>query len=210
MWGDPFKLFEVWGKPGTNNIKSGGHRSVTFRYHCSYFIYCCFFQTEFICKFSSSPSNAESGIKQGLGFLWRSRMHRGCCKTYTSHVKRKDVFRSSSFTIPTGSHWFSLLASSKGHQFTGNVRRVGVGHLDSVYMHTPYQFCQSITPHSTNRRHISWSFKSQPRPSGFNGPPDNEEDAARIAILNKVMKGRQPTDLILRCKWNFSSPFSAR
>lgn len=30
--------------------------------------------------------------------------------------------------------------------------------------------------------------------------PDNEEDAARAAILDKVMKGRQPADLMLRCK----------
>ena len=67
-------------------------------------------------------------------------------------------------------------------------------------MHTPYQSCQIITPLPANRRHISWSFKSQPRNTGFHEAPDNEEDVARIAILNKVMKGRQPTDLILRCK----------
>lgn len=30
-------------------------------------IYSCFSRTEFICKIS--PANAESGIKQGLGFL---------------------------------------------------------------------------------------------------------------------------------------------
>jgi hypothetical protein len=126
-------------------------------------------------------------------------MHRGCWKTYTSHVKRKDVFRSSSFTTLNDLHWFSLAVSSKGRQFTGSARRVSMRHLDSVYMHTP-SFCQSVTSHSTNRRHISWSFKSQPRPTGFYEVPDNEEDAARIAILNKVMKGRQPTDLILRCK----------
>ena len=157
----------------------------------------------------SSP-NAESGIKQGWVFSGCLRMHRGCWKTYTSHVKRQDVFRSSTFTTPIGLYWFSLVVSSKGRQFTGSARRVGVRYLDSVYMHTPYQFCQSITPHLTNRRHISWSFKSQPRPTGFNELPDNEEDVARIAILNKVMKGRQPTDLILRCKCNPSSPFSVR
>ena len=146
----------------------------------------------------SSP-NAESGIKQGWVFSGCLRMHRGCWKTYTSHVKRQDVFRSSTFTTPIGLYWFSLVASSKGRQFTGSARRVGVRHLDSVHMHTPYHFCQSIIPHSTNRRHISWSFRSQPRYTGFNEVPDNEEDVARIAILNKVMKGRQPTDLILRC-----------
>lgn len=105
--------------------------------------------------------------------------------------------------------FYNAVKPSKGRQFTGSARRVGVRHLDSVYMHTPYQFYRSIAPHSTNRRHISW-FKSQPQPKGLKEHPDNEEDAARIAILNKVMKGRQPTDLILRCKWNPSSPFSVR
>ncbi|KAF8804613.1 cora-domain-containing protein [Phlegmacium glaucopus] len=56
-----------------------------------------------------------------------------------------------------------------------------------------------MTPHPRNSRQISWSFKSQPRPTEFNEVPDNEEDVARVAILNKVMKGRQPTDLMLRC-----------
>jgi hypothetical protein len=198
MWGDP--LFEVWGKPGSNNIKS----AVTDQSHSDITVVHILFTVVFFKRGSFAnflhrtlPVNPE--LSKGWVYSGGLRMHRGCCKTYTSHVKRKDVF-SSTFTIPTGSHWFSLVASSKGRQFTGSARRVGVRHLDSVYMHTPYQFCQSITPHSTNRRHISWSFKSQPRPSGFNGPPDNEEDAARIAILNKVMKGRQPTDLILRCK----------
>lgn len=150
-----------------------------------------FLETEFICKFSAS--NAESGIKQGWVSSGCLRMHRGCWKTYTSHVKGKDVFRSSPFTTPNGLY---RVVSSKSRQFTGSARRVGVR-----YLHTPYQFYQSFIPHSTNSRHISWSFKSQPRPTGgSNEVPDNEEDAARIAILNKVMKGRQPTDLILRCK----------
>ncbi|KAJ3504759.1 hypothetical protein NLJ89_g7772 [Agrocybe chaxingu] len=47
-------------------------------------------------------------------------------------------------------------------------------------------------------RHISWSFR-QPQAQEFIEHPDNEEDVARAAILDKVMKGRQPTDLMLRC-----------
>ena len=38
----------------------------------------------------------------------------------------------------------------------------------------------------------------------FNGPIDNQEEAARVAILEKAMKGRQPTDLMLRCKFRLS------
>lgn len=33
----------------------------------------------------------------------------------------------------------------------------------------------------------------------FNGPNDNQEEAAKVALLEKAMKGRQPTDLLLRC-----------
>jgi hypothetical protein len=175
-----------------SNIKSGSHRSVTFR-----FTYLPLFFLNGV-HFLQQTLNPE--LSKGWVFSGCLRMHRGCWKTYTSHVKRKDVFRSSSLNTPNGLHRFSLAVSSKGRQFTGSARRVGVRHLGSVYMHTPPQFCRSITPHSTNRRHISWSFKSQPRPTGFNELPDNEEDVARIAILNKVMKGRQPTDLILRCE----------
>ena len=35
----------------------------------------------------------------------------------------------------------------------------------------------------------------------FDGPIDNQEEVARIAMLEKAMKGRQPTDLMLRCKF---------
>jgi magnesium transporter len=31
-------------------------------------------------------------------------------------------------------------------------------------------------------------------------PPNGQEDDAKAAILEKVMKGRQPSDLLLRCK----------
>lgn len=51
------------------------------------------------------------------------------------------------------------------------------------------------------RRGISWSSKARavklPEPAEV---PDDEEDAARAAILDKVMKGRQPADLMLRCR----------
>lgn len=50
------------------------------------------------------------------------------------------------------------------------------------------------------RRGISWSSLSARaqvlEPTDL---PDNEEDAARAAILDKVMKGRQPSELMLRC-----------
>lgn len=50
-----------------------------------------------------------------------------------------------------------------------------------------------------NIRRISWSSKSNPRSSDASDVPDGQEDLTNAAILDKVMKGRQPTDLMLRC-----------
>lgn len=131
-------------------------------------------------------------------------MHRGCWKSYISHVKGKYAFRTSSFTTPDGSCRFSLDLSSKGRQFTGSARPIKNG----TYMYTPLQFYESMTRYPRNSRQISWSFKSQTGSSTeFNDLPDNEEDVTRVAILNKVMKGRQPADLMLRCKCNCSYSF---
>jgi hypothetical protein len=57
-----------------------------------------------------------------------------------------------------------------------------------------------------NTRGISWSFRQQPespQPQGFSG---EQEDATKSAILDKLMKGRQPADLMLRCASPVSSP----
>ena len=199
MWGIPCS--KSGATQGSNNIKSGRDRSVTLRYHGFAYLH-LFFSNErsSFANFLHRTLTRNPELSKGWVSFGCLRMHRGCWKTCTSHVKRKDVFRSSSFTTPNGVLGFSLFVSSKGRQFTGNARRVGVRHLHSAYIHTPYQFYQIISPNLTNRRHISWSFKSQPRNTAFHEVPDNEEDVARIAILNKVMKGRQPTDLILRCK----------
>lgn len=50
-------------------------------------------------------------------------------------------------------------------------------------------------------RQMSWIPKFGTKQSDqFNSPMDNEEDIAEVAILKKVMEGRQPTELKLRCK----------
>ncbi|KAF9057174.1 hypothetical protein BJ165DRAFT_1418907 [Panaeolus papilionaceus] len=69
-------------------------------------------------------------------------------------------------------------------------------HEGTGYGHYPIlssNFCPK------NSRNISWSFKSQNRNPEFPDVPDNEEDVARAAIMDKVMKGRQPAELMLRC-----------
>lgn len=57
--------------------------------------------------------------------------------------------------------------------------------------------------HATAKSHMSWMPKFGPHKQydQFSGPMDNQEEATKVAILDKVMKGRQPTDLMLRCKF---------
>jgi len=59
-------------------------------------------------------------------------------------------------------------------------------------------------------RHASWKalLKLKPKPPSPEETTGNEEEeAAKAAILEKVMKGRLPTDLMLRCAspWHYSS-----
>ncbi|EAU82919.2 magnesium ion transporter Mrs2 [Coprinopsis cinerea okayama7 len=51
---------------------------------------------------------------------------------------------------------------------------------------------------STNTRGISWLAKGKRTPTEDDAQED-QEDATRAAILDKVMKGRQPAELMLRC-----------
>ncbi|KAH7100096.1 cora-domain-containing protein [Auriculariales sp. MPI-PUGE-AT-0066] len=47
-------------------------------------------------------------------------------------------------------------------------------------------------------RITSWTWRRKQSPQSM-GPTDSEEEAVRAAILDKALKGRQPTDLMLRC-----------
>ena len=49
-------------------------------------------------------------------------------------------------------------------------------------------------------RRLSWMSKTNSRSAEFDGFSDSQEEEAKAAILDKVMKGRQPTDLMLRCE----------
>ncbi|KAK7676354.1 hypothetical protein QCA50_011767 [Cerrena zonata] len=47
---------------------------------------------------------------------------------------------------------------------------------------------------------MSWFPKLNPRSNDqFDGPSDGPEEATKVAILERAMKGRQPADLMLRC-----------
>ena len=54
--------------------------------------------------------------------------------------------------------------------------------------------------HTSTTQLMSWFPKLNLRPNEqFDGPSDGLEEVTKVAILEKAMKGRQPTDLMLRC-----------
>jgi hypothetical protein len=80
--------------------------------------------------------------------------------------------------------------------------------------HQHYSVCQQVkSPRGSYnlnrpfRRNASWKTTlnslgwMNQKNEGFGNVPDNEEDAIRAAILDKALKGRQPSDLMLRCKF---------
>jgi magnesium transporter len=75
-----------------------------------------------------------------------------------------------------------------GTNFMGSTRQLGLSH--NAYL-------------AASTRGIAWLSKAQQKtPLEEEELPDVEEEAARAAILDKVMKGRQPSELMLRCKSN--------
>ncbi|KAF5351051.1 hypothetical protein D9756_008318 [Leucocoprinus leucothites] len=108
----------------------------------------------------------------------------------------------NSNTLLTTSSFYSYLARQQvrhhanlSYNIQGLPLRYGASH-SSYINRTAVSFKSLI-----GTRRISWSFKSKPRPqpTDSNGIPDGQEDLTKAAILEKVMKGRQPTDLMLRC-----------
>lgn len=53
--------------------------------------------------------------------------------------------------------------------------------------------------HYSMARVLHWMHLRRDCPEDF-GPPEHDEEAVRDAILEKALKGRQPTDLMLRCE----------
>lgn len=118
-------------------------------------------------------------------------MHRACCSSY---VKGLSIFSN----VPSVPCQTGLPKLFQLRNFSVDRRLKNTGLLRPPSAHTSCIFPGPISFEHT--RPISWSFKSQTRAADFNESPDNEQDVARAAILDKVMKGRQPTDLMLRCK----------
>ncbi|PPQ88528.1 hypothetical protein CVT25_009908 [Psilocybe cyanescens] len=120
-------------------------------------------------------------------------MHRACWRQCPSHVKGWFATKAAASRIlqqPCQFGFSQLRNFTVGH---GLRNRMVSTHLSGLNNRT----LPPILVHHS--RQFSWSFKSQPRSQEFTELPDNEQDVTRAAILDKVMKGRQPTDLMLRC-----------
>ncbi|PPR00289.1 hypothetical protein CVT24_005030 [Panaeolus cyanescens] len=121
-------------------------------------------------------------------------MHRKCWELCASHVKAHYDYNIWKPAL------FKPALQPRNHLQTRTfaLSRRCNAFLQREAAYERYPILSSTLSHK-NTRNISWSFKSQSRNPEFGDIPDNEEDVARAAILDKVMKGRQPTELMLRC-----------
>lgn len=55
---------------------------------------------------------------------------------------------------------------------------------------------------------MSWGSRFARPLDPWSGTSDGQEEAAKAAILEKAMKGRQQTDLMLRCTCSLIHPSS--
>lgn len=108
------------------------------------------------------------------------------------------VFGSPRLSIyPVNLHWFSQNCVPFNHARS-------LPNSASLLDRSPLGLPRHSFAHVAQRR-LFWSQKSTLQAQEhFNGPSDGQEEAAKVAILEKVMKGRQPTDLMLRCEHNRS------
>lgn len=131
---------------------------------------------------SGPPRNQCDNPNLVLAIL---RMHRALCM---SHVNGRNAY---THTILSARSFRAVATLCRNrHAFLPNDKRILFPHGTDL-----------ISQRSCRGRGISWSWKTHSRSKEFVEAPDNEEDAARAAILDKVMKGRQPTDLMLRCEF---------
>lgn len=123
-------------------------------------------------------------------------MHRACWKHFANYVRPETCSRAKK--LFTNQTHLRVGDTTKRWIYTSNVR-------PQCTLLLPFGASRHSgrgIPPSThiNSRQIFWPSKSALRTAEFDCLPDNQEDAARATILDNVMKGRQPTDLMLRCK----------
>jgi magnesium transporter len=104
--------------------------------------------------------------------------------TYASH---QQLMHLASFVSPIRGLVVPALSFS--------TKRLHSGVSDRLFKATDHNLAQ----HS-GLRHLSWLSKTNSKSVEFSGFSESQEEVAKAAILEKVMKGRQPTDLMLRCE----------
>jgi magnesium transporter len=131
------------------------------------------------------------------------RMHRVQLRTCSSHVMT--IFGSSANVVYGPQRQVSRLASSVSracHVVTAIPPAPSLTCTRKLYSNA----CNRSSKTSGRRsmqpiglRHLSWLSRANSKldSKGFS---ESQEEEAKAAILEKVMKGRQPTDLMLRCE----------
>lgn len=106
------------------------------------------------------------------------------CKTYPSH----------SIILPS-----TAVFSRTCHTLTSSVPYRILRWRSSDASNRPSQLGPT-SPLPNDFRNASWYSKMKSKPVELDDLSERQEEAAKAAILEKVMKGRQPTDLMLRCE----------
>lgn len=123
-------------------------------------------------------------------------MHRACWNHFANYVRPDSCFQAKE--LFTNQTHLGVGDTTKRWIYTSNVRpRCTLLLPFGASRHSGSGI--RLSTH-VNSRQIFWPSKSALRTAEFDGLPDNQEDAAKATILDNVMKGRQPTDLMLRCK----------
>jgi hypothetical protein len=154
--------------------------------------------------YTKSPTRAQKSLVHDPFPL---RMHTGLFwNTISRNVKAASC---SPITRPqtVGSGVTKIFA----RHFTNGVRRqggfgIGSGSLRRLERAHDSGMClfglDGLSSTGIGRRNAFWSAK-QKDSTASRAPTQQEEEAGKAAILDKVMKGRQPSDLMLRCEFYF-------
>jgi magnesium transporter len=93
--------------------------------------------------------------------------------------------------------------TSRAYHITDNALALSSVSSRRVYSNACVQSSgrrDQVSLQSIGLRHLSWISKTKNKSVEFNDFSESQEEEAKAAILEKVMKGRQPTDLMLRCE----------
>jgi hypothetical protein len=149
-------------------------------------------------------SPRRNWTRLNIAYSGFGRMHRALAAFSKNHVVgmcARLTNATTFFTLPSSANRPALrkLQHYASLSQTGQI----LFSCRQFWSRKPFSWASMPFMNHTNARHISWSLRLQPRPSEPNGIPDDEEDLTKATIQDQVMKGRNPTDLMLRCEPSF-------